>query len=638
MLESLQQPGRTPMHSTRRPASTLAAAFVAAATIGISSPAAFAGQTNGLDGEPPSPTAEERTTASVPDFSRGPRGTSEARVRVLELSAPGLAAGALAFDLQSTIDHERQGLPFDRSWGRMVESYVDTGGQTLYPPDSPHEMEVVAGSESEELGTLPLTLPMEPTQLDAFGLGQVVDDVLGAGGVTDGELNPVKTTGRVDADGAAGEQASEVAAVDLLSGVVSAVDAGPGVLQSWARPDQSGAMTRALAISDLKVLGLFDLLGVDLASLDLSTLSDLADRFWLRPPAGSATWGGYVQRMVALRSALDVQAALGVLCDQLDEILGSTYGIRFSQDLDVLGVEPPDCLDPNAVGRLVQQLVDLAAETSQTLIDGLSKADTLAFEDISGYTHAVAEITPLGARPSAQVNGGVENITVGGRRLGGFSVLDALDKISALENRVNGGLDDALTPVGGSGRVRVQLLPRLVQAPEPDGPYATARAAMTLVTISITPPRVSAPEPTVSGGTQPPDLAAGEIDLAGAQTISAVRGPDQPLGDLLEPVTITVGAMESTAEHMRPGVNPDPDPDACPKCPTDKTGKTGRLANLPWDPENEWESPGGTSSTGTLPRTGGNGAAAGLGVAALGSAVALRRRFLQPLSREDRPG
>lgn len=382
----------------------------------------------------------------------------------------------------------------------------------------------------------------------------------------------------VDAVGARSGLDAALSKLSVAGGLLSVPSASVALGTSAATTQSSG--TRSISIPSIEVLNLgavLEALGLTLADLPLDDLlgllgalgKDLAD---IADPAAV---------VAAVDTAIDdLQGQTGALTDEhcatVDGLLGGIGGLAGvsevgdnAQDIvdgAVDGVDTPAAALPITSPVSAQALpvtcdslttVDELVDTLQDVIGGLVGGLLATLDDTSLLSVEGIEVSLVADAKStvessvAEVTGTIGSVKVGALTVPGVSGLDltaAADVLNAAGDTVSAAVGSVLGVVNAqlADMVDVDVL-TITEAVGAEGDYASANAAVTALTATITPPAL------LTGALAVTDSATALLDEVGAAVpaIAPVMGElSAALGglDVLTAAsTITVGRLSSSS-------------------------------------------------------------------------------------------
>lgn len=376
----------------------------------------------------------------------------------------------------------------------------------------------------------------------------------------------------VDAVGARSGLDAALSKLSVAGGLLSVPSASVALGTSAATTQSSG--TRSISIPSIEVLNLgavLEALGLTLADLPLDDLlgllgalgKDLAD---IADPAAV---------VAAVDTAIDdLQGQTGALTDEhcatVDGLLGGIGGLAGvsevgdnAQDIvdgAVDGVDTPTspvsaqalpvtCDSLTTVDELVDTLQDVIGGLVGGLLATLDDTSLLSVEGIE--VSLVADAKSTVESSVAEVTGAIGSVKVGALTVPGVSGLDltaAADVLNAAGDTVSAAVGSVLGVVNAqlADMVDVDVL-TITEAVGAEGDYASANAAVTALTATITPPAL------LTGALAVTDSATALLDEVGAAVpaIAPVMGElSAALGglDVLTAAsTITVGRLSSSS-------------------------------------------------------------------------------------------
>lgn len=376
----------------------------------------------------------------------------------------------------------------------------------------------------------------------------------------------------VDAVGARSGLDAALSKLSVAGGLLSVPSASVALGTSAATTQSSG--TRSISIPSIEVLNLgavLEALGLTLADLPLDDLlgllgalgKDLAD---IADPAAV---------VAAVDTAIDdLQGQTGALTDEhcatVDGLLGGIGGLA---GVSEVGDNAQDIVDGAVDGALpitspvsaqalpvtcdslttVDELVDTLQDVIGGLVGGLlATLDDTSLLSVEGIeVGLVADAKSTVESSVAEVTGTIGSVKVGALTVPGVSGLDltaAADVLNAAGDTVSAAVGSVLGVVNAqlADMVDVDVL-TITEAVGAEGDYASANAAVTALTATITPPAL------LTGALAVTDSATALLDEVGAAVpaIAPVMGElSAALGglDVLTAAsTITVGRLSSSS-------------------------------------------------------------------------------------------
>lgn len=376
----------------------------------------------------------------------------------------------------------------------------------------------------------------------------------------------------VDAVGARSGLDAALSKLSVAGGLLSVPSASVALGTSAATTQSSG--TRSISIPSIEVLNLgavLEALGLTLADLPLDDLlgllgalgKDLAD---IADPAAV---------VAAVDTAIDdLQGQTGALTDEhcatVDGLLGGIGGLA---GVSEVGDNAQDIVDGAVDGALpitspvsaqalpvtcdslttVDELVDTLQDVIGGLVGGLlATLDDTSLLSVEGIeVSLVADAKSTVESSVAEVTGTIGSVKVGALTVPGVSGLDltaAADVLNAAGDTVSAAVGSVLGVVNAqlADMVDVDVL-TITEAVGAEGDYASANAAVTALTATITPPAL------LTGALAVTDSATALLDEVGAAVpaIAPVMGElSAALGglDVLTAAsTITVGRLSSSS-------------------------------------------------------------------------------------------
>lgn len=407
----------------------------------------------------------------------------------------------------------------------------------------------------------------------------------------------------VDAVGARSGLDAALSKLSVAGGLLSVPSASVALGTSAATTQSSG--TRSISIPSIEVLNLgavLEALGLTLADLPLDDLlgllgalgKDLAD---IADPAAV---------VAAVDTAIDdLQGQTGALTDEhcatVDGLLGGVGGLA---GVSEVGDNAQDIVDGAVDGALpitspvsaqalpvtcdslttVDELVDTLQDVIGGLVGGLlATLDDTSLLSVEGIeVSLVADAKSTVESSVAEVTGTIGSVKVGALTVPGVSGLDltaAADVLNAAGDTVSAAVGSVLGVVNAqlADMVDVDVL-TITEAVGAEGDYASANAAVTALTATITPPAI------LTGALAVTDSATALLDEVGAAVpaIAPVMGElSAALGglDVLTAAsTITVGRLSSSSA-FRPVAASVPGDGSTP--PSGELPRTGSDAAVP---------------------------------------------------------
>jgi hypothetical protein len=531
-------------------------------------------------------------------------GTTTASTSILELK---LGDGSLldvrlgGEDSQSTIDKKTGPTSaFTRLVPLSVTSKAVSALNTALPA---LEARAPGGASNVPAVSVPLSTPASSGSLDVAALTASVTDA-GAKSGLNSALNNLALAGGL------------VAVPNLTStlGTDALTTAANGV---------RGVKADSITVLDLGAL--LDGLGLSLADLPVSVLNQLFGALGLPVPGlppGSTDLLGAVNTITGAITQVKGIIDSGVLptdptgtvtgiVDQVNGVIGtitsggSLLGVRTTQAIDI-----PSTI--TSVTQLVPILDQLNLDLSGLLGGALSALDAAPLLQVKGLNVGLATTAKdTVANSLATITAQVGQVVVGAKSLGGVDLGAAASQVTGLVNTVTGTLSSVLGTIdpGLANLVSVKMFEQTKNVAQ-DGDYSKATAALSALTATITPPaELGAIVSKVQGLTGVTDLVS-SLGLPALPTLPGVAGVSQlesVLGNvqaLAQGATLRVASLSSTSEFAPAAVAATPSTPGAPVA----------------------------TSTGELPRTGGDGAAyAVFGVLFLAAALALVRWLRRPV-------
>lgn len=302
--------------------------------------------------------------------------------------------------------------------------------------------------------------------------------------VLTGAIAPANLTSAVDATGARSSLTAALGAISLAGGLVS-VDAISSNLGANAKPDAaSGSRTvKADAVSVLDLGALLDGLGIPLANLPVSAVSDILAGLGVPVPGVPAS-------MSAEDFVTQLNATIDTLQDQIDGVITTTVGTTAGTVLGGLGLPIPDTGETVAtiqgVLDTVQALVATVLEDALAAIDNLTllKADGVEVGTVTKATETVGAST-------AGLVAKIGSISMGGVTLPGVDLASTVAALNGLVTAVNTTVSGALGSIdpGLANLVSVSLFDKdPATGVTSNGGYTNALAGITALTAKVTPP------------------------------------------------------------------------------------------------------------------------------------------------------
>lgn len=450
-----------------------------------------------------------------------------------------------------------------------VRVLSDNGSATIDP---------VAGPPSSSTGLSPFAI--SSTVVPALNLESPAVSTTSSGAEDRKEVSPelpavptlsgslsATLSSVVDAVGARSGLDATLADVGIAGGLLNVPSATVALATSATTSGASG--TRSISIPSIEVLNLgavLEGLGLSLADLPIDDLLSLLGGLGIELPGITDP----AALVATVDTALDaLQGETGALTDELcatvDDTLGTVGGLDGVSDasdaadelLEDIGLPllsaqalPVSCV---SVTGTVETLVDDLQAVVGDLVTGiLATLDDTALLSVQGIeVGLVADARSTVASSVAEVTGTIGSIQVGAVTLPGLSGLDltaAADVLSAAGDTVSDAVGSVLGIVNAELAdmidVDVLTIEEIVAA---NGEYATAGAAVTALTATITPPAL------LTGALAVTDTASGALTELGA-TVPALAPVMAELNaalgglDLLTSAsTITVGRLTSSS-------------------------------------------------------------------------------------------
>jgi hypothetical protein len=531
-------------------------------------------------------------------------GTTTASTSVLELK---LGDGSLldlrlgGEDSQSTIDKKTGPTSaFTKLVPLSVASKAVSALNTTLPA---LEARAPGGSSNVPAVSVPLSTPASTGSLDVAALTAAVTDA-GAKSGLNSALNNLTLAGGL------------VSVPNLTStlGTDALTTAANGV---------RGVKADSITVVDLGAL--LDGLGLSLTDLPVSVLSQLLGQLGLPVPglpAGTPLDGAVTTITGAITQVSGIinsgvlptnpTSTVGGILAPVDSVLApvkSLLGTRSTQDILDL---PPLPVDLTSVTQLVPILNQLNLNLSSLLGNALGTLDSAPLLQVKGLDVGLATTAKdTVANSLATITAQVGDVVVGAKSLGGADLGAAASQVTGLVNTVTGTLSSVLGTIdpGLANLVSVKMFDQTKNVAQ-DGDYSKATAALSALTATITPPaQLGAIVSKVQGLTGVADLVS-SLGLPALPALPGVGGVSQletVLGNvqaLAQGATLRVASLSSTSEFTPAAVASTPSTPGAPVA----------------------------TSTGELPRTGGDGATyAVFGVLFMAAALALVRWLRRPV-------
>jgi hypothetical protein len=331
----------------------------------------------------------------------------------------------------------------------------------------------------------PLEARQPNGQGSANGLAVDLGTTLGHPEIVSGTVSPASLTADLT-QGAHSSVDVSLANLSLAGGLINAQSVA-SKLGTGAAADASSA-TRTVNIGAVSVLDLGALLkglGINLADLPVQSVSGLVDTLSVTLPGGLLPDGKTVMdAQTALDSAISaVQTAItnGAGTDTVDTLTTTLGGL-----LNPVGVTVPSATD-----TLNTALANLKSALDNLLTGSLTALDNLSLLQLDGAnvtinTKAVEKLTDS----AATITAGVGDISVGGIVLQGVNLATAAQDISDTVGVVNDKLSLALGSISPdlANLVKVSLFSPITKTVTADNGYNRARAGITVLSASVTPP------------------------------------------------------------------------------------------------------------------------------------------------------
>jgi LPXTG-motif cell wall-anchored protein len=324
--------------------------------------------------------------------------------------------------------------------------------------------------------------PMESRTPGGLPCDERVSLSLGGAGVpgqvATGDVTPAKLCSAVDAAGARADLDTSLTNLSIVGGLLT-VDSVTSKLNALAGA-QGADGTRGVKIDAITVLDLGALLnglGIDLADLPISTVSNLLSSLG-KDVAGIDPNKTLADAVVALNDAIDtLQSAGATITDDAAAALAAL--------LAPVGIVPP------AAGDAVDAAIDrLQGLLGGVLVDGLSTLNDLKLLEVNGAEISVGtKATDSVDTSKAAVTAKVGDIYVGGIKIPGLDLASAAQKVNETVYGINQTLKEALGQISPDleNVVNISMFDK-VEEVKASGGYVRSRAGLTLLSASIQPP------------------------------------------------------------------------------------------------------------------------------------------------------
>lgn len=377
-----------------------------------------------------------------------------------------------------------------------------------------------------------------------------------------GSVIPSSLTSALDDAGARSALDAALADLSLVSGLVS-VKSVKNTLGTAAAPSVANG-SRTVAVDAISVLKLADLLkglGIDLADLPISVLSNLLST--LKVPVALPTGAPDLASAVAtVQSAIgSVTQTVGASPGTVDQVVSTVAPVN-----DVVRGLPTQLpLNNNLLttSSLLDDTVGSALATLQgtlkTLLGtALGALGNLSLLELDGAeVGVITKATDTLSGSSAVPTGRIGNLKVLGVGLPGVDLLAVADLVNSIAGTLTGALG-AISP-DLANLVHVGVLEKTSSVAS-DGGYNKALAGIDVLNVAITPPaNLAALVSSLTGGTSSPLSILGGAGIASNDTGLPVLGSamgalngvlDLPaaVGALVQGATLKVGSIQSASQ------------------------------------------------------------------------------------------
>ena len=315
--------------------------------------------------------------------------------------------------------------------------------------------------------------------------------------VASGTVDPAKLTATLTNGVAASSLSAGVSNLGLIGGLVSAQGLSSTLGTQSAQADSTS--TRSVRVGTVTVLDLSAVLtglGIKLSDLPVSTITALVDQ--LQVPVVGLSAGQTLNGAVSqLQGAIDsVQATVntttGTVTGTVD---GTITGV-----LGTVGVTAPA---PGATVTAVNDVVDqIQTQINNLLANGVAALEAAPLLKLDGVEVGVStKATDSVDTSVAEVVGKVGAVQIGGIKLAGVDLAATASQVNSLVSSVNAQVGNVLKTVSPdlAGVVNVSVLDQAKEITSSGG-YTRARAGITAVTATVTPPaNLAAIVATVTG-------------------------------------------------------------------------------------------------------------------------------------------
>ncbi len=469
------------------------------------------------------------STVGLADAAAPGVGTSQASTTVLSVQLGDLLGlRVLGDDARATIDHQvADPSAFSKLVGVEVTSKVLPALNLSVPPTS---------LESRTPGGQPI---VSITDLNiASGITGVAVPASIAGGSITASL-----TSSLDALAARSGINASVTNLNVVGGLLNVSEVTSNLGSGAATQVADGTRTvKVGAVNVLDLGALLNGLGLAISDLPVSTINGLLTSLNV-PVAGVPTGMNLSDYVAALNQAIDeVQATVDTQSNTVTGTVDSSVGGLLTS----LSLPVPQS---GAAVATVQQTINTLQATLGGVIDTALKAlDDLTLVKLGGAEVGVITKATDNVKTSvADVVASVGPISIGAVTIPGVNLADAATQINGLVSQVNGTLSSVLGTVSPdlANLVSISVLDQVESVTQDHG-YTRARAGITALSASVTPPaNLSAIVNTIKGAT-----GAGDVLGSLGQTVPQLSTAMDTLNGVLGTAVnaLSSGAVVKVAE------------------------------------------------------------------------------------------